>query len=326
MAIFTGAMVRATIGRDELLEFVAGEFAFVDAFPGDSESEQRGMIGREIVLHADHGFAELLNLFATRIERDAKFLRDFRAREIEQGVVDIVAAEVRIAVGGEHLVDVAFGGADELEDRDIEGAAAEIVNGDVAALLLVQTVGERRGGGLVDEPQNFEAGEAAGVFGGLALRVVEIRGDGDHGAIDCFAEVGFGPGFQFAQDEGGNLGRRERFFAEADVDHVAAFGFDAEWEEFQFVLHVGDAAAHEALHGIDGAVGMRGEAGAGGIADENFSVLIDADDRGKLQGAVRRRDTLRLARLRIGVRDQAECGAQVDSNYASHPIPFFVST
>ena len=70
----------------------------------------------------------------------------------------------------------------------------------MAALLLVQTIGERGGGGLVDESQNFEAGDAAGVFGGLALRVVEICGDCDDGTRDRFAEMLFRPGFQLAQN------------------------------------------------------------------------------------------------------------------------------
>src|ERR1700719_12856 len=84
-------------------------------------------------------------------------------------IVDVVAAEMGVAVGGKDLVDVAFDGGDKFEDGDVEGAAAKIVNGYVAALLFVQAVGEGRGGGLIDETQHFEAGDAAGVFGGLTL-------------------------------------------------------------------------------------------------------------------------------------------------------------
>ena len=50
-----------------------------------------------------------------------------------------------------------------LQDRDVERAAAEIVNGDDAFLALVEPVGQRGGGGFVDEPQNFETGDAAGI-------------------------------------------------------------------------------------------------------------------------------------------------------------------
>src|ERR1700692_1396484 len=98
-----------------------------------------------------------------------------------------------VAVGGEHLVDVAFAGRDKFEDGDIEGAAAKIVHGYVAALFFMETVGKRRSRGLIDEAQNFEAGDAAGVFGSLALRVVEVGGNGDDRAIDWFTAKRFRP-------------------------------------------------------------------------------------------------------------------------------------
>src|SRR3970040_78339 len=41
--------------------------------------------------------------------------------------------------------------AAELEDADVEGAAAQVVHGHGAGLLLVQAVGDGRRGGLVDD-------------------------------------------------------------------------------------------------------------------------------------------------------------------------------
>ena len=115
--------------------------------------------------------------------------------ECLQKIVDVVATQVRVAVGGKNLVNVAVGCGNELEDGNVERAAAEIIDGDSAALFFVQTVGQSGGGGLVDEAQDFEASDFAGVFGGLALGVVEIRGHGDDGAVDGFAEKIFRPAF-----------------------------------------------------------------------------------------------------------------------------------
>src|SRR5271157_2046432 len=92
----------------------------------------------------------------------------------------------------------------------------------------MQTVCERRSGGLVHEAQNFEASEAASVFGGLALRIVEIRGNGDYGAVHRLFEIQLGPRFQFPQDECGNFRRREKLVAQANADDVFAVRIDTE--------------------------------------------------------------------------------------------------
>src|SRR6266571_2662748 len=135
-------------------------------------------------------------------------------------IVDVVAAQMRVAIGGENLEDIAIGRGNKLQDGNVEGAAAEIVDGYFAALFFVETVGEGGRSGLVDEANNFEAGDFAGVLGGLALGIVEIRRHGDDGAVDWFGEMGFGPVFQFAENERGNFGRGENFIAEFHADDV----------------------------------------------------------------------------------------------------------
>jgi hypothetical protein len=88
---------------------------------------------------------------------------------------------VRIAVGRDDLDDVVA----DLEDRDVERAAAEVVDGDDLVLLLVEAVRERCGRRLVDDALDVEAGDLSCILGRLALRVVEVRGDGDDG-LDRF--------------------------------------------------------------------------------------------------------------------------------------------
>ena len=54
--------------------------------------------------------------------------------------VDVVAAERRVAGGGEDLEDVAR----QIEERDVERAAAEVVDGEALVLVRRLPVGERR--------------------------------------------------------------------------------------------------------------------------------------------------------------------------------------
>ncbi len=104
---------------------------------------------------------------------------------------------MRVAVGGDDFENSVV----QLENGDVEGAAAEIVDGDDAVLFFVEAVGERCGGGFVHQAQDFESGDAAGVFCGLALRVVEICGNGDDGLRDRRSEVALGIALELAKNQ-----------------------------------------------------------------------------------------------------------------------------
>jgi hypothetical protein len=57
----------------------------------------------------------------------------------DEQVVDIISAEMGVAVGGDDFENAVV----QLENRNIEGAAAEIVNDDDAVFLFIEAVGER---------------------------------------------------------------------------------------------------------------------------------------------------------------------------------------
>ncbi len=143
----------------------------------------------------------------------------FPAQIFDKRVVDVVAAEAGIAIRSEHLEDAFI----EFEDRDVKGAAAEVKDRDLRAILeLIEAVGQRGGGGLVHDALHREAGEFTRRLGGMALRVVEIRGDGDDRSRDLGAEGALRIGPQLPQDKCGDfLGR---IIAVADLDtHGAPF-------------------------------------------------------------------------------------------------------
>src|SRR5258708_4928229 len=261
-------------GANEGIDCAAREFVNEQFAVRQREAKRGGLQFGKLMLYFDQRFAKLLGQFAMRRKIELVVLENLFVDESLQQIIDVVAAEVRVAIGGKNLEDIALGRGNELEDGNVKRAATEIVDGNFAALLLVKAVGERRGGGLVDEAENFKAGDFAGVLGGLALGVVEIGRHGDHRAIDDFAEMGFGPVFQFAQDESGNLRRGENFFAEHHADDVFARGIDTKRKELEFALNVGGASAHEALHGIDGALWLREQAADGSLANDDASVGI----------------------------------------------------
>ncbi len=109
-------------------------------------------------------------------------------RDVHQQIVDVVAAQVRVAVGRQHFEDPFM----QAQDGNVERAAAQIVDRDDAFLALVETVGQRRRGRLIHQAQDFETRDASGVLGGLPLGIVEIRGNGDDGLRDGLAQRGLG--------------------------------------------------------------------------------------------------------------------------------------
>ena len=89
---------------------------------------------------------------------------------VDDAAVEVVPAEVGVARGGPDL-DHAF---PDVEDADVEGPAAQVVHQDGLVALLVQPVGQGRGGGLIDDAEHLEAGDAPRVPGRLPLGVVEV--------------------------------------------------------------------------------------------------------------------------------------------------------
>ena len=136
--------------------------------------------GGELDLRLLGGFLQPLQRELVAAQVDALLLLEFVGQIVDQAHVEVLAAEEGVAVGRLHLEHAVA----DLENGNVERAAAKVVDRDRAGLLLVETVGERRRGRLVDDAQHFEAGDLAGILGGLALGVVEIGRNGDDRLLD----------------------------------------------------------------------------------------------------------------------------------------------
>ena len=74
---------------------------------------------------------------------------------VDDARVEVLAAEERVAGGGDDLEHAVA----DLEDRDVERAAAEVVDRDRLLDVLAEAVGERGRGRLVDDADDVEAGD-----------------------------------------------------------------------------------------------------------------------------------------------------------------------
>ena len=234
--------------------------------------------GGELALGLLGGFADTLHGHAVVAELDAGGLLELVHDVGGEGLVEVLTTEVGVTVGGLDLEDA--GG--DLKDGDIEGTTTKIVDGDGAVLGLLETVGEGGGGGLVDDAVDGEAGDLAGVLGGLALGVVEVGGDGDDGVLDLLVEVGLGGLLHLLEDEGTDL-RGGELLTVGVLNPGVAVGVadDLEGHGLDVLLGGGvvEAAADEALDGVEGGGGVGDGLALGGVADELFFTL-EGDDGG----------------------------------------------
>ena len=198
---------------------------------------------------------------------------------IHQRVVPVVAAEVRVAIGRLHLEDAVA----DFKHRDVERAAAEIIDGDFFVLLLVEPVGKRRGGGFVDDAEHFEARDLAGVLGRGALRVVEIRGHRDDRLRDFFAQLRLRVGLQLREDHRADFRRAEclRLAADLHLDvRIAVRGLhDLVGHAAQFVLHIVKLTTHESFHGEHRVRRIGDRLPLGSVPDEPLAGLGKGDNR-----------------------------------------------
>ena len=247
-------------------------------------------------------------------EIDAFGLLELGDDPVDDPLIEVVAAEVRVAVGRLHLDDALA----DFEDRDVERAAAEVVDGDRLVLLLVEAVGQRRRGRLVDDAHHLEAGDLAGVLGRLPLRVVEVGRHGDDGLADRLAEILLGRLLQLLQDHRGDFGRRVFLALRVDARVAVAGAHHLVRHHLHLFIDLVELAAHEALDREHGVLGVGHRLPLGDLADQALAGLGERHDRRRQTSAFGVRDHDRLAAFHDG--DDGVGGAQIDADDFAHSM------
>ena len=185
---------------------------------------------------------------------------------VDDALVEVVAAQMGIAVGGQN-----FGNAvAHLDDGDIEGASAEVVDHDLLVIFLIDAVGQRSGGRLVDDTLDVQAGDGACVLGGLTLAVVEVGRNGDNGLGDRLAQISLGVSLQLLQDHRADLLGGVLLAVQGHLVVGAHLTLDGG----HGVLGVGDGLTlcdltDQTVTGLGEANNRRGGAGALGVCDDD---------------------------------------------------------
>ena len=268
--------------------------------------------GRQLHLRLLAGLLEALERHRVLREVDPLVALELRDEPVDHPLVEVVAAQVGVAVRRLHLelprpLDVV-----ELEHRDVVGAAAQVEHRDLLVLLLVEAVGERGRRGLVDDAQHVEAGDLAGVLRRLALRVVEVRRHGDHRLLDLVPEVVLGGLLHLLKDHGRDLGRGEALALNLHGGHVVLPRLHLVGHALRLVLDLGHLAAHEALDREDGVLRVGDGLALGDLPHEPLPILGEAHHRRRRPTALGVRDHHRIASFHHG--DDGVRRAEIDAD------------
>ena len=231
--------------------------------------------GRQLHLGFFRGLFQPLQRHRVLGEIDALIFLELGHQPIDDPLVEVVTTQVGVAVGAFHL-EHALG---QLQHRDVVGAAAEVVDRHLLFLFLVQAVGECRCGRLVDDPHHIQPGDASGVFGRLALGVVEVGGDGNHGFLDLVAEIVLRRLLHFLEDHGRDLGRRVGLAGDVDRCQPVGAGVHLVGNALELLGDFFHAPAHEALDRKDGVLGVGDGLSLGDLPDQPLAVFRERHDR-----------------------------------------------
>ena len=195
------------------------------------------------------------------------------------------ATQPMVAAGADHPDQPVL----DLDHRDVEGSAAQVVDQDGLVLALLEAVGDRGGRRLVQDRPHVQARQPAGVGRRLALGRPEVGGAGDHDVGDLVAQRDLGVAHDLAQDE-----RRDVFGA----------------VRLPLVLKDEIGIAHALLDPRDDPVGLDLGRLFGGVADDDV-VAVEQDDRGRdpLTLLVGNDDGLSVL---VDIRDRRVSRSQVD--------------
>ena len=202
---------------------------------------------------------------------------------VDHPVVEILSSKVGVSSSGLDLEDSLLDG----EEGDIEGSSSEIEDEDVLLLsLLVESVGDSGGGGLVDDTEDVKSGNGSSILSGLPLGVVEVSGDGDNGVLHLLSEVSLGNLSHLDEDHGGDLLSLELFGLSLVIDLDDGGSSWAGNNLERPVLHVGldgrvgKLPSNETFGVEDGVEGVHGDLVLGSISNKTLSLVEGNVGRG----------------------------------------------
>ncbi len=210
-------------------------------------------------------------------EIDTLLFFELVRQPIHDALIEVVTAQVRVTIGGLDFNDIVT----DFQNRNIERATTEIVDGDCFIRLLIQTVGQGCRRRFVDNAFDIQPGNLAGIFGGLALTVIKVSRHSNDRFGHRLTEVVFRCLFEFLKHHGGDLRRRIMLIINlnAHVSRVAIGGFlHGVGHHAHFFRHFSKTAPHKSFNGVDRLIRVGHGLATCNLADKPLTIFGKGDD------------------------------------------------
>ena len=287
----------------------------------EGQVDLRAPRARQLTLGLLRRFFQPLQGHGVLAQVDAFGAFKFLSDPVDDTLVEIVTPKMGVTVRRLHLEDTVT----QLQDADIEGATAEIVDGDLLRrILLVQTVGQGRRCRLVDDTQHLQTGDLTGVLRRLTLRVVEIRRHRDHRLRHLFPQIILRRLLHLLQHHGRDLRRRQLLAVDLGHRQIATPRLHRVRHLRHLLGHLVETTAHESLDAEHRIRRIRHRLTLRRLAHQPLTVLGEAHHRRRRTTPLRVADHLWLAALHH--RHARIRRTQIDADYLAHssllPTPF----
>ena len=173
----------------------------------------------------------------------------------------------------------------DLNNGYVKGTTAQVIHGNfaIAFFVFVQTKGQRGSSGFVDDTFDVQAGNAARVFGGLTLSVVEISRNGDDRVCDFFAKVVFGGFLHFAKNVRADLlgGHAVSAYFNPSIAVVGSRNGVRHQVNILLDFFFAEFATNQALNCVQGVAGVGNRLALGRCTDQDLTVFLVRNDGGR---------------------------------------------
>ena len=277
---------------------------------------------RELDLGFLSSFLQALQSQNVLAQVNALFLLELGNDEVDDALVKVFTTQEGVAVGREHFKLLFSVDISDFDDGNVKGAATQVVDRNlaVAFFIFVQTKSQCSCGGLVDDTFDIQACYTASVLGGLALCVIEIRGNRDHCLGNGFAQVVLSSFLHFAKHIGADLLGSQSVAAHFYPCVTVVGSRNLVRHQIDVLLHFffGELAANQALDGIQGIAWIGHRLAFGRCANQYLAVLLVSNDG---RGGTRTFCVFNnLGGVAFHDGHAAVGGSQIDSNNSSHGL------